>query len=110
MGNNNEMRAVGGAPQQINKAADVSVVKRGLHLVEEIERARPGQEEGEQERNRTERLLAAREKREPRDLLAGRPQLDLDAGLRLLVALLRLVQPELTLAAREARRGDLLEV
>src|SRR5581483_8139224 len=70
-------------------------------------RARPGEEEREQERDRAERLLAAREEREPRDALAGRAQLDLDAGLPVLV---RLGQAQPALAAGEERGGDLGEV
>ena len=76
-----ELRAVGEAPQQLDEAADVRVVERGLDLVEEVERARPREEEREEERDRAERLLAAGEQREPRDLLARRLELDLDAGL-----------------------------
>src|SRR5581483_452097 len=87
--------------------ADVRVVERGLDLVEQVERARPGEEEREQERDRAERLLAAREEREPRDALAGRAQLDLDAGLPVLV---RLGQAQPALAAGEERGGDLGEV
>src|SRR5581483_437618 len=94
--------------QELGEPADVRVVERGLDLVEEVERARAGEEEREQERDRAERLLATREEREARHLLAGRPQLDLDAGL--LPVLLGLCQPQAALAAREERRCDLVEV
>jgi hypothetical protein len=51
-----------------------------LDLVEEVESARPREERGREERDRAERLLAARQERQPRDALAGRTELDLDAG------------------------------
>src|SRR5581483_533992 len=68
-----ELRAVGVAAQELDEAADVRVVERDLDLVEEVERARPREEEREEERDRAERLLAAGEEREPRHLLARRP-------------------------------------
>src|SRR5439155_1727419 len=68
--------------------------------------AQAPQEEREQERDRAERLLAAGEEREACDALAGRPQLDLDAGL----AVLGLGQAEAALPAGKQRRGDLREV
>src|SRR6185503_18882743 len=87
------------------------VVERGLDLVEEVERARLREEEGEEERDRTERLLPAREQRQAGDLLSRGAQLHLDAGLRAgTVLVVRLDEPQPALAAREERRGDLLEV
>ena len=76
-----ELRAVGVAAQQLHEAGDVRVVERRLDLVEEVEGARLREEEREQERDRAERLLAAREQRQPRDPLARRSQLDLDPRL-----------------------------
>src|SRR5581483_166793 len=102
-----KLRTVGEAPQQVDEAPDVRVVERGLDLVEQVEGARPREEEGEQERDRPERLLAAREQREPRDSLTCRTELDLDAGL---AVLLGVGQREPALAAREQRRRDLREV
>src|SRR5262249_55091806 len=64
------------------------------------------EEEAEEKGDGAERLLAAREQREPGDALAGRPQLDLDAVLALLV----LGQPQPALAAGEERRRHLGEV
>ena len=99
------------AAQQLDEAADVRVVERRLDLVEEIERARPREEEREQERDRAERLLAAGEEREPRHPLAGRAQLDLDARLAPRPPFqLGLGQAQAALAAREERRRHLLEV
>ena len=103
-----ELRAIGVAAQELDEAGDVRVVERGLDLVEEVEGARPREEEREEERDRAECLLAAGEERQPRDALPGRPQLDLDAGLA--AFLLGLDEPQPALAAREERRRDLLEV
>ena len=65
-----ELRAIRVAAQELDEARDVRVVERGLDLVEEVEGARPREEEREEERDRPERLLAAGEEREPRDALA----------------------------------------
>src|SRR5438132_11873115 len=108
MRDHDELRALAVLPQQRDEAADVRVVERRLDLVEQIERTRAREEEREEERDRAERLLAAGEKRQPLHLLAGRPQLDLDARLLLLVVGLRDAQA--ALAAREERRCDLGEV
>ena len=108
VGDDDELRAIGVAAQELDEAGDVRVVERGLDLVEEVEGARPGEEEREEERDRAERLLAAGEQREPRDALSGGPELDLDSGLA--AFLLGLDEPQPALAAREERRGDLLEV
>ena len=81
MRHDDELRTVGEAPEELDEAPDVRVVEGRLDLVEQVEGARPREEEREEERDRAERLLAAREKREPRDPLAGRLELDLDAVL-----------------------------
>ena len=72
--------------EQVEEAVDVEVVERGLDLVEDVERARLGQEHGEQEGQRGHRLLAAGEQREPLHRLAGRGDLDLDPEQVLLAA------------------------
>src|SRR5438067_2432403 len=74
--------------------------------------SRRREEEGEEKRDRTKRLLAAREKRELGHALAGRAQLDLDPWLRTVVGtvLVRLAQPQTALAAGEERLGDVGEV
>ena len=56
------------------------VVERRLDLVQDVERARPREEHGEHEGERDERLLAARQQRQALGRLAGRRDLDLDAG------------------------------
>src|SRR5438309_4197285 len=108
MRDHDELRALAVLPQERDEAADVRVVERRLDLVEQIERTRPREEQGEEERDRTQRLLAAREKRQPLHSLARRPQLDLDSRLALLVLGVR--QAQAPLAAREERRRDLFEI
>src|SRR5581483_1436939 len=94
--------------QELGEPADVRVVERRFHLVQQVERARPREEQREEERDRAERLLAARQERQPGDALPGRPELDLDPRLLALLAVLRHPQP--ALPAREERRRHLVEV
>src|SRR4029077_16001751 len=89
VGDHDELRPIRVLPQERGEAADVRVVEGGLDLVEKVERARSREEQGEQEGNRAESLLAAREKRKARDPLAGRAELDLDPGLLSLLRGLR---------------------
>src|SRR4051794_16475468 len=79
MGHDDELGAVGVPAQEIEEAGDVEVVERGLDLVEDVEGARPGEEDREQEGDRGHRLLAAREQRQAFHRLAGGRDLDLDA-------------------------------
>src|SRR5947208_2342022 len=108
MRDHDELRASRVLAQQRDEAADVRVVERRLHLVEEVERTGPRKEQREEERDRAERLLAAREKRQPLHPLARRPQLDLDPRLALLVLGVR--QAQTPFAAGEERRRDLFEI
>ena len=78
MGDDDELGAVGEAPDQLQEAVDVGVVERGLDLVEDVEGAGSGEEDGEDEGERDQRLLAAGEQRELAGRLAGRRDLDLD--------------------------------
>ena len=81
VGDHDELGAVAVAADELEEAVDVEVVQRGLDLVQDVERARPGQEDGEHEGQGDEGLLAAGEQREPLHRLAGRGHLDLDARL-----------------------------
>ena len=81
VGDDDELGAVGEAADQLQEAVDVGVVERGLDLVEDVEGARPGEEDGEDEGQRDQRLLAAGEQRELAGRLAGRGDLDLDPEL-----------------------------
>ena len=98
------------APQlleQPDQPAQVDVVERRLHLVHHVERRRPGPEDRHQHRDRGQRLLAAGQQRQPLDLLAGRPRLDLDAGGQHVVGV---GEQQPALAAGEQRRKHLLEL
>src|SRR5215218_2465245 len=79
VGDHDELRAVGEAAQDAEEAVDVEVVERGLDLVEDVERARPGEEDREQERERGQRLLTAGQQRQPLGRFAGGSDLDLHA-------------------------------
>ena len=67
------------ACEEVEVARDVEVVERGLDLVEDVERARLGEEDAEQEGDRGHRLLAAGEQRQALHRLARGRDLDLDA-------------------------------
>src|SRR5262249_57231020 len=75
---------------------------------EQVDRARPREEEREEERDRPERLLASGEQRQARHLLPSRTELDLDAGVLVLLLGLRQTQPPFT--AGEERGRNLGEV
>src|SRR5204863_3761675 len=63
------------------EAIDVDVVERGLDLIEDVEGTRPRHQHREHEGQRDQRLLAAREEREPAGRLARGSHLDLDAAV-----------------------------
>src|SRR6187549_1529508 len=81
VGDDDELGAAREAPDQLQEAVDIGVVEGGLDLVEDVEGAGPGEEDGEDEGERDQRLLATREQRELAGRLAGRRHLDLDAEL-----------------------------
>ena len=81
VGDHQELRVLAELLVDLQQAAQVGVVERRLDLVEDVERRRAGLEQRDQERHRDQRPLATGEQREPLDLLAGRPRLDLDAGV-----------------------------
>src|SRR5436853_4527862 len=81
VGHDDELGSVAVAAQQLQEAVDVGVVERGLDLVEDVERARAREEDGEQECQRDQRLLAARHEGEPLGRLACRRHLDLYARI-----------------------------
>ena len=110
MRDDDELRTIRVAAEEVDETSDVRIVERGLDLVEQVERARFREEQGEQERDRAERLLAAGEEREPCNALPGRPQLDFDAGLGIRQLLVRLDEREAALTTWEQRCRYLLEV
>ena len=79
VGDDHELGTVREPPDELQEAVDVGVVERRLDLVEDVEGRRPGEEDGEHEGERDQRLLATGEQREPPRRLAGRGDLDLDA-------------------------------
>src|SRR3954453_6083217 len=59
VGDDDELGPIGEAADQLQEAVDVGVVEGGLDLVEDVEGAGPGEEDGEDECQRHQRLLAA---------------------------------------------------
>src|SRR3712207_9389488 len=70
-----ELGAVAEAVDEREEPFDVGVVEGGLDLVEDVERARAGQHQREEERDRAERLLAARRSEEHTSELQSRQYL-----------------------------------
>ena len=70
MGDEDELGGLGHLPDHVVVAADVGVVERGVHLVEQAERRGLDEEDGEDEGDRGERLLAAGEQVDALELLA----------------------------------------
>ena len=89
------------------EAVQVHVVESGLHLIHHVEGRGPAAEHREQEGQRGQCPLAAREQRQPLHVLAGRLGRDLDAGVEEVVGL---GEAEASLAAREQRLEQQLEV
>src|SRR5262249_13071787 len=96
--------------QDAREPVDVRVIERGVHLVQEAERARPVVEDREEQRQPGERLLAAREERNRLEALAARLSDHLDPGLERVAALGRLHQTQLGAPALEEPREEALEV
>src|SRR6266581_3670297 len=93
--------------EDLQQPLQVRVVKRGLDLVKDVERRGPGFEDRDQEGDRGERPLAAGKQRQPLDLLARRPRLEVDAGAEHVVGL---GQHQPALPAGEQRAEDLREL
>src|ERR1700730_4855623 len=73
--------------EQVAKALDVVIIKRSVDLIEHADRRRVGEEHGEDERKRGERLPAAREQRKRGRLLAGRTRDDFEPRLERVLVL-----------------------
>ena len=89
-------------------AADVGLIERRVDLVEQAERRGLDEEDGEDQRDRGERLLAAREQLDRGELLARRLRDDLDARLGDGIGRI-LDELQLGRAAAEQAREHLLE-
>ncbi len=104
VGDDDQLRRLAQLLEQPDQPAQVDVVERGLHLVHHVERRRPRPEDRHQHRHRGQRLLATGQQRQPLDLLARRPGLDLDAGGQHVVGI---GEQQPALAAGEQRREHL---
>ena len=102
-----ELRAVAQLLEEGDEAAEVGVVERRLDLVHDVEGRGPRLEDRDEQRHRDERALATGEQREPLDLLARRPGLDLEAGRQHVG---RVGEHEPSLAAGEEPLEDALEL
>ena len=106
MGDHEELAVLAQLLVDLQQPAEVGVVERGLDLVEDVERRRPGLEQRDQEGHRHQGALATGEQGEPLDLLAGWPGLHLDAGGEHVAGV---GEDEPPLAAREQPREDVVE-
>src|ERR1700727_2290224 len=80
VGDHDQLGALPQLREDVQQPAEVGVVQRGFDLVEDVERRRPGHEDGDQERDRGERALPAGQQGQALDLLARRAGLEVDAG------------------------------
>src|SRR5213596_2723932 len=80
-----ELRQVFELREQAHVAAHVGVVQGRVHLVEQTEGTRLGEEDREQERHGDQRALAGREQVDPLRALPARRRVDLDLALERLV-------------------------
>src|SRR4029079_10141901 len=83
---------------------DVGVVERSVHLVEQAEGARLREEDAEQQRERDEGALAAREQVNALRLLAAWRRMDLDVAIQRSVGIF---EAEIALSTAEQRHEDL---
>ena len=71
--------------EEVAEALDIVVVERGVDLVEDADRRGVGEEDGEDQRERGQRLLAAGEQGQRLRLLAGRLGDEFEAGFQRIV-------------------------
>ena len=90
------------------EAVKVDVVERGLHLVHHVEGRRAAPEHGEQEGQRGEGPLAARQQRQLLHVLARRLGLDLDAGREQVLGFGEDQPPGAAREQRREQRGEVL--
>src|SRR6478736_6176420 len=75
-----ELGVIAQLAEDLDEAAEVDVIERGLDLIHDVERAGAGLEDRDEHRDGGEGTLASGKQRQPLDLLAGWTRLDLDAG------------------------------
>ena len=81
------LRGVGDLLDEAAEAVDIGVVERRVDLVQHADRRRVGEEHGEEQRERGQRLLAARQQRQHLQPLARRARHDLEPGVERIVVL-----------------------
>ena len=81
MRDDDELRTAAEAIDEFEEAIDVDLVKRGVDLVEDVERAWTSEHQGERKAKRSHRLFATGQDRQRADLLACRLDLQLDTRL-----------------------------
>ena len=104
VGDHDDLRLLPDVLQQVVEPEDVGFVERGVDLVQQAERSRPDQEDGENEGDGGHGLLAAGQQAHARELLAGRVDHVFDPGFQRLVGL---GQHEFGRPAVEQAREDL---
>ena len=109
MRDDDELRVLGELFQIPCEAIDVRLIERRLDLVQNTEGHGAGLEDREQDGDRREGALAAREQRDLGELLPGGRDDDLDARIERIVAV-GIVELHLRLAAAEEFAEDLREV
>src|SRR5580693_659211 len=107
VGDDDELGTLPQLLEDKQQALQVGVVKGRLDLVQHVERRGAGLEDREQVGDGGQRPLAAGQQREPLDLLARRPGLDLDAGGEHVIGL---GEHQVALAAGEQPGEQLLEL
>src|SRR6185295_12909812 len=107
VGDDDELRFLFELVQHPDKASDVGVIERRIHLVEQAEWARFGEEDAEQKRQRDQRALATREQMDALCALAARRCVNLDVAVQWE---LRVLEPEVAFASTEERHEDDAEV
>src|SRR5687767_15920644 len=107
MTDDQQLGMLAGVVEQVEEAVQVDVVEGGLDLVEDVEGAGAGPEDGEVEGQGDQAALAAREQRQAPDLLARRARLDLDAAGQEVVGL---GEDQAALAAGEQQPEGALEL
>ncbi len=75
------------ACEQVAEALDIGVVQGGVHFVEETDRGGIGEEDGEDQGDRSQGLFAPAHQAHDRHALAGRTSEDLQSGLQRIVGL-----------------------
>ena len=111
MGDDQEagLGALGDLGDQAAEAVDIGVVQGRVDLVQHADRRRVGEEDGKEQRQRGQRLLAAREQRQRLQFLAGRARHDLEPGLERIL-LVALVERQMRAPAAEQPHEQLAEM